>query len=173
MIELLAIAFAGFVAFLLGLLKYLPLKHGDRDPEHLLAIVSSIVLLLFLAASIGLLTGFSWLRIAVFYGGTVAAYFLSRLFPRREREIPQLPPEYVALSRRMDETFKAMKDKVARGGEPSQQDALTLTSYTKMVDESSEAMLQQIRRESRMVKMAALAIMAFFLIYMVIAILNT
>ena len=164
MIELLAIAFGGFVAFLAMLLRSLPLRPGERDPEHLLALGSIIVLLVFLGAAFGLIAVDSWARIAALYGGMVAGYLLSRLFPRREPDHAPRSAKYLALSRQADETFQAMKDAAARGEEVSREDALKLESYAKRMVEFDHP-----RRPLQHFKLILAVATALFVLYLLFA----
>lgn len=169
MTDLLVSFFAGFVAFLVGLLRFLPLRPGGRDPEIVFAIFSIIVLLTFLAAGFGLSTDFSW-RVSVFYGGTVAAYFLSRLFPRRERDAPRLPPQYVALSRRIDETFKAMEaDDAMQGVLPG--DPIRAKAHLRALERDFKELQregQRLRSQRRHVVMAGFIGTLLFLAYLAV-----
>ncbi|HEV3010820.1 MAG TPA: hypothetical protein VGX52_17465 [Burkholderiales bacterium] len=184
MIELAACAFGGFIAFLLGLAKQGPFRPGDRGPEILFAICSAIALIcLFLVvagndpayrsreaafAAAG--------RILAFYAGTACAYFAYGRFRRakpvspnpRSLERPHMSPEYEAADRRMDEIFEAMKADALRGP-PSSGDPRTIPSYTKMIDEAGEALLQASERESRAaertVKMAGVVFLGIAVLY--------
>ncbi len=81
---------------------------------------------------------------------------------------PHLPPEYAALSREADQTFQAMKDAVARGTEPSRQDALKLESYAMRMGELDEAMFWKTQRQGRMLRSVGFVLAALFLVYLVI-----
>ena len=86
--------------------------------------------------------------------------------------LAHLAPEYAALSGEADRTFQAMKDAVARGEEPSEQDCLKLESLARRMGEHDEAMLLKRQRQGRMVKRAGFALAALFLVYLVIQFLN-
>jgi hypothetical protein len=227
MIEYAGLALAGLIVFGIGLLKFSPIRAGERGAEILLAIISGICLLFILGGAFEPAAGRpggAIARLAALWVGAVCGYIVYRLYrlrvpPQPERSRlqpgprlppgyeaenrrmdqlfqamradmkggtlspekkqaylkalkendallkqyrrqmppqpvpPHLPPEYAGLSREADRTFQAMKDAVARGEEPSEQD---------------EAMLQKTQRQGRVLQRVGFVLAALFLVYLVI-----
>ena len=189
MIDLAGWAFGGFIAFSILLAKYASFRPGDRSAETLLVMCSAITLILLFVA--GFDPAFrsreaafgAAARILALNAGAACAYFAYRLFRRakhtspkpRPLERPRMSPEYEAADRRMDEIFEAMKADALRGP-PSSGDPRKIPSYTKMIDEAGEALLQASKRESqaaeRAVKMAGLVFIGIAVLYALFVILT-
>ena len=172
MIEYGGLALAGLIVFGIGLLKFSPIRPGERSAEILLAMISGICLLFILGGAFEPVAGGpggAIARLAVLWVGALCGYLVYRLLPKRAPEPPRMSAEYRVATRRIDQAFEAMQADAARGALPG--DLTRAKAHFREIDRGFEELQregQRLRSQSRQITLAGFIATVLLLAYLVV-----